>query len=80
MYTASIEMMSDSSFNIQRNLDSMSKSAPSGDNPESTLEKEQGMVSDNLQNKLVYTASDYMADTEQRVRKENIKRSFDVFS
>lgn len=80
MFTNAIGMMSDSAFGVQRNLNALTGLAGSGDDSRATLDKEKALTSDNLKKQFVYNASDLMADSQDKINKENIKRSFSIFA
>lgn len=86
MFTNAVGMMSDSAFGVQKNLSSISSLASSASSSASEsemstmLKKEQALTSENLKNQFVYNASDMMADSQDKINKENIKRTFSLLA
>lgn len=85
MYVNSIGMINNSAFNMMQNSNSlMSLTRSAGANPNQDLnalnQSEKKLTASNLQNSLIYNASSLMEDSQKKLEKENIKRSFSTFA
>lgn len=85
MYVSSINSINNASFNMMQgsaslmDLSRFAGSQPS-QNTSALNQSEKRLLADKLQNELVYQASSYMEDSAEKIKKENIKRSFSTFA
>lgn len=83
MNVSYVNMIDDSSFGIQQSSDSMLNMirTASPDSDTNLLQASEKQLNINkLNNELVYNASLEMEKSQKKVEKENIKRTFSMFS
>ena len=83
MYVSQVGMMNNAAFNTMQNCDTMmgmTRNAGSATNMQALSKKETNLQVQNLQNQLTYQACDAMEDSQQKMKKDNIKRSFTMFA
>lgn len=83
MFVSQVGMMNNAAFGTMQNCNtmmSMARNAGSSKNLQALSKKETGLQIQNLQNQLVYSASEAMEDSQEKIKKENIKRSFSMFA
>ena len=85
MYISSIGMINNASFGAMQDNNALmnltrSAGSQSGGDAKSMQQAEKKLVADQKQNELTYNAANLMEDSQKKVEKENIKRSFSAFA
>lgn len=75
-----LNMMNNGAFGNMMNNSTRLGMIGQGGDPAMLQQKEKGLMADNLNNQLLYSAGDLMQQSADKVKEDNIKRSFNMFA